>query len=72
MAKAPKDMVVYVAVMNTESFEFHAVGRTAAEAENAIVRKFNELAPKHMTRAELDDWYGLTSEPLGMGEASRL
>ena len=63
---------VFVAVMNTEHFEFHAVGRTRGEAEEAIARKFNELATEHMTRKELDDWYGISTDELGMGDCVRI
>ena len=71
MAKATKEEKVFVAVMNTESFVFQAVGRTAAEAEGAIVRKFNELAPKRMSRGELREWYGLEAVEMAFGEATR-
>lgn len=71
MAKAKSETTIFVAVMSTESFEFRAIGRTAAEAENAIARKFNELAPEHMSRNALKEWYGLEAIEMEFGKAVR-
>lgn len=63
---------VFVAVMSTEHFDFHAVGRTRAEAEKAITDKFNELATERMTSKELKDWYGICVDELPMGGCVRI
>lgn len=62
---------IFVSVMNTEHFEFYATGHTAGEAEQAIARKFNELAPEHKTVAWLRNWYGINTMELTCGQAVR-
>lgn len=66
------DATIFVSVMSTEHFEFRAIGRTKAEAERAIVSKFNELAPKRMSRPALDDWYGIETYEMAFGKAIRI
>ena len=62
----------FVAVMETEHFSFHALGRTEDEAKRAVAEKFHELATERMTIRQLEEHYGLYAVRLGFGEAVRI
>lgn len=59
----------WVATMDSESFEWKAVGRTEDEAINAIVKEWNKDARRYkMTREELEDYYGIECEFMKYGK----
>lgn len=63
---------VYVATMNSESYDWTAIGLTEEEAINTIVREWQE-GPGHerrdeMTRDELEDYYGIFCRFIKFGE----
>lgn len=60
---------VWVATMNSESFEWRAAGRTEDEAINAIVKEWNKGVNRtKMTREELEDYYCIWCEFIKYGE----
>ena len=60
---------VWIATMDSESFEWKAVGRTRAEAINAIVTEWNKDSRRvTMTRRELEDYYGINCEFIEYGK----
>lgn len=60
---------VWVATMDSESFEWRAAGRTEDEAINAIVKEWNKGANRtKMTREELEDYYCIWCEFIKYGE----
>lgn len=59
----------WVATMDSESFEWKAVGRTEDEAINAIVTEWNKSERRtKMTREELEDYYGINCEFIQYGK----
>jgi hypothetical protein len=60
----------WVATMDSESFEWKAVGRTEDEAINAIVKEWNKdtFHRTSMTREELEDYYGIECEFMKYGK----
>ena len=60
---------VYVAMMDSESYSWVAVGETADKAKRAIYKKYKEVADyKFKSLAEFEEYYGLMAVPLDMGE----
>ena len=63
---------VWVAIMESESYTWTAVGLTEDEAINTIVREWNEGVGNErretMTRDELDSWYGIGREFIEFGK----
>lgn len=51
---------MYLVIMDTEHYSFIAVGETEEKAKRALVKKFNERAPKRATRKALEEWYGIS------------
>ena len=63
---------MFVATMDTEHFEFIATGETEEKAKKALVKKFNELAPKRMTVKGLEEWYGINVNDIPLNGCIRL
>lgn len=61
-----------LATMDTEHFYFIATGETEEKAKKALVKKFNELAPKRMTAKGLEEWYGINVNEINMNDCIRL
>lgn len=60
---------VWVATMNSESYDWMAVGQTEDEAVDAIVKEWNKSANRvKMTREELEDYYCIWREFVKIGE----
>lgn len=60
---------VWVATMDSESYEWKAVGLTEDEAINAIVTEWNNSPRRDsMTREELEDYYGIECEFMKYGQ----
>ena len=63
---------VWVATMESESYEWTAVGRTMDEAVNSIVKEWQEGVGwerrVQMTKEELQDYYGINCEFLEFGK----
>ena len=63
---------VWVAKMESESYEWIAVGKTRAEAINAIVTEWNEGRGSSrrdtMSKDELEEYYGIHCEYYKLGE----
>ena len=63
---------VWVAIMESESHTWTAVGLTEDEAIDTIVREWNEGFSNErretMTRDELDNWYGIGREFIEFGK----
>lgn len=63
--------MVYVAMANTENYQFVGIGTTEKQAKRAILKKFNEWAYDRMTLEEFEDYYGIFVEAMNPGEAHR-
>lgn len=63
--------MVYVAMANTENFQFVGIGTTEEQAKDAVLKKFNEFAYERMTLEDFDDYYGFFVDAMRPGEASR-
>jgi hypothetical protein len=65
-----KKLGVWLATMDSERYEWKAVGRTKEEAINAIVTEWNKdtFYRTPMTRKELEDYYGINYEFLEYGK----
>ena len=65
---------VYVAKMESENYEWMAVGRTRAEAVNSIVKEWQEGVGwerrDKMTKKELQEYYGINCEFLEFGKCN--
>ena len=65
---------VYVAKMESEHYEWTAVGLTEDEAVNAIVKEWNEGVGSSrrdpMTLDELRDYYGISCNFMELGKCS--
>ncbi len=61
---------VWVATMDSEKYEWKAVGATEDEAIDAIVTEWNKdkFHRTEMTREELDDYYGISCEFMEYGK----
>lgn len=60
---------VWVATMDSENYEWKAVGRTEDEAIDAIATEWNKNARRYkMTREELEDYYGIECEFMKYGK----
>jgi hypothetical protein len=63
---------VYVATMNSEHFEWTAIGLTEDEAIDTIVREWQEGAGHErrdeMTREELQEYYGIYCRLIEFGK----
>ena len=60
---------VWIATMDSEHYEWKAVGRTREEAINAIATEWNKNTRRvTMTRRELEDYYGIDCEFIKYGE----
>lgn len=58
----------WVATMDSERYEWKAVGRTKDEAINGIVKEWNNHPRRAtMTREELEDYYGIDCEFMQYG-----
>lgn len=60
---------VWVATMDSEKYEWKAVGTTQDEAINSIVIEWNkdQFHRTPMTREELEDYYGISCEFMQYG-----
>jgi hypothetical protein len=60
---------VWVATMDSESYEWKAVGLTEDEAIDAIAKEWNKSPRRDsMTREELEDFYGIECEFMEYGK----
>ena len=63
---------VWVATMESENYTWTAVGKTKAEAINAIVREWNEgigsSRREIMTKNQLEEYYGIGCDFMKFGE----
>lgn len=60
---------VWIATMDSECYEWKAVGRTKDEAIDAIAKEWNSSPRRDpMTREELEDYYGIDCEFLEYGK----
>ena len=60
---------VWIATMDSERYEWKAVGRTKEEAINALVTEWNKSERRtKMTREELEDYYGIECEFMKYGK----
>jgi hypothetical protein len=63
---------VWVARMETEHYEWTAVGKTEEEARNAIAKEWNEGRGSNyrteMTKDELEECYGIYCDFIKFGE----
>lgn len=60
---------VWIATMDSEKYEWKAVGRTEDEAINAIAIEWNKSPRRDpMTREELEDYYGIDCEFIKYGD----
>lgn len=62
---------VYISQMESESFSWIAVGETPDKAERAIVKLWNSAPTRrdHMTRKQLQEYYGIWTYEMGMNTA---
>lgn len=60
-----------LATLDTEHFYFVAVAETEQKAKTAIVKKFNERAPKRMNAKQLDEWYSINLQEIKLNECIR-
>lgn len=61
----------FIAIMNSESFEWIALGDTEAEAKEAIRKAWNKrdaYKRERLTLEELEDWYGIGIYELSAGQ----
>ena len=63
--------MVYVAMANTENYQFVGIGTTEKQAKRAILKKFNEWAYDRMTLEEFEDYYGIYVDAMNSGDANR-
>lgn len=63
---------VYVATMDSEHYEWKAVGLTEEEAENAIAKEWNEgfgnMRRDKMSLDELKEYHGIHCEFIELGK----
>ena len=60
---------VWIATMDSECYEWKAVGRTENEAIDAIVKEWNSSSRRvPMTKEELEDYYGIDCEFIKYGK----
>ena len=50
---------MYVAIMQSETYEWVAFGKTELKAKRAIEKEWNSSTREPMTLAELDEYYGI-------------
>lgn len=63
---------VWIATMESENYTWTAVGKTKAEAINAIVTEWNEgigsSRRETMTKKQLEDYYGIGCDFMKFGK----
>lgn len=50
---------MYIAIMNSENYEWIGFGKTELKAKNAIGKEWNSGTREAMTVRELDEYYGI-------------